>query len=145
MIVVDTNVLSEAMKPSDLRSPRAFAWWKGQSVGALFTTTITLAEVLAGIAILPAGKRRDQMQEAAEKIFATVFAQRILPFDEQAARIYAGMITVRRKAGRSSDPFDIQIAAIAKAHGMAVATRNVPDFEDVGVNVIDPWIHGNPC
>jgi toxin FitB len=141
MIVVDTNVLSEAMKPADIRSPRAFAWWREQSIDILFTTTITLAEVLAGVAILPEGKRRAQKQDAAERIFATVFAQRILPFDEAAARAYAGIITMRRKLGRSSDPFDIQIAAIAKTHGMAVATRNVPDFAEIGVEVIDPWAH----
>jgi toxin FitB len=141
MIVVDTNVLSEAMKPADIRSPRAFAWWREQPVETLFTTTITLTEILAGIAILPEGKRRALKQEAAEQIFTTVFAQRILPFDDKAARHYAAIITIRRKRGRSSDPFDIQIAAIAKAHGMAVATRNVPDFEEIGIEVIDPWAH----
>jgi toxin FitB len=141
MIVVDTNVLSEAMRPADSRSPRAFAWWREQPIGVLFTTTITLAEILAGIAILPEGKRRAQKLAAAEQIFATVFPQRILPFDETAARIYASMITVRRKLGRSTDPFDMQIAAIAKAHNMVVATRNVPDFDEIGVEIVDPWGH----
>jgi hypothetical protein len=141
MIVVDTNVLSEAMRPADGRSPRVFAWWREQPIGTLFTTTITLAEILAGIGILPDGKRRAQKQEAAERIFSTVFPQKILPFDEAAARVYAGMITVRRKLGRTTDPFDIQIAAIAKARGMAVATRNVTDFEEIGIELIDPWAH----
>jgi toxin FitB len=139
MIVVDTNVLSEAMKPAEIRSPRAFAWWREQHVESLFTTTITLAEVLAGISILPEGRRRASKQQAAEQIFATIFPQRILPFDDKAARLYATIITMRRRHGHSVDAFDVQIAAIAKAHGMAVATRNVTDFEDIGLEVIDPW------
>jgi predicted nucleic acid-binding protein len=139
MIVVDTNVLSEAMKPPDLRSPRVFAWFNAHPVEALYTTTITLAEVLAGLAILPEGKQRAQKQQRAELIFATVFPQRILSFDAAAARIYAEFITIRRRRGRSTDPFDILIAAVAKLHGMAIATRNEHDFEHLGVDVIDPW------
>jgi len=139
MIVVDTNVLSEAMKPADMRSPRVFAWWRSQPLDTMFTTTVTLAEILAGLAILPESKRRAQKQEAAERIFSIVFPRRILSFDEAAARIYADLITARRKRGGTTDPFDIQIASIAKSRGMAVATRNVPEFEQSGIEVIDPW------
>lgn len=141
MIVVDTNVLSEAMKPAGMRSPRVFAWFNEHPVDALYTTTITLAEILAGVAILPEGKKRVQKHRAAEMIFATIFPQRVLPFDAPAARIYAEFVTIRRKKGRSIDPFDILIAAVAKLHGMAVATRNEPDFDHLGVDVINPWEH----
>ena len=139
MILVDTNVLSEAMKPANLRSPRVFAWFNAHPLEVFYTTTITLAEVLAGLAILPEGKHRAQKQRSAELLFATVFPQRILPFDAAAARIYAEFITIRRRKGRSTDPFDILIAAVAKLHGMAVATRNESDFEHLGVDVINPW------
>ena len=139
MIVIDTNVLSELMKPSELRSARVFEWLQAQPTETVFTTTITLAEILAGILILPAGKRRQLMQTAAERVFTMAFAQRILPFDEASARSYAELVTIRRSRGRSIDPFDVQIAAIAKSRGMAVATRNAPDFEESGVQVIDPW------
>jgi predicted nucleic acid-binding protein len=139
MIVVDTNVLSEAMKPAQMRSSRVFAWWRSQPLEGMFTTTVTLAEILAGLAILPEGRRRAQKQEAAERIFATVFPRRILSFDQTAARIYADLITARRKRGGTTDPFDIQIASIAKSRGMAVATRNLPDFEESGIVLIDPW------
>lgn len=141
MIIVDTNVLSEAMRPIESRSPRAFAWWVEQPIETLFTTTITLAEVLAGIEVLPEGKRRASKLAAAEQIFRTVFAGKLLPFDEKAARLYANIMTVRRKLGRSTDPLDIQIASIAKAHDMAVATRNVTDFDHIGIEIIDPWTH----
>jgi predicted nucleic acid-binding protein len=87
------------------------------------------------------GKRRQQMQTAAERVFATLFRQRILPFDEASARTYADIITIRRRRGLIIDPFDIQIAAIAKSRGMAVATRNIPDFEHSGIELIDPWSH----
>jgi predicted nucleic acid-binding protein len=139
MIVVDTNVLSEVMKPAHIRSSHVLAWFNKHPVEALYTTTITLGEILAGIAILPDGKRKAQKQGAAELIFATVFSQRILPFDSAAARVYAEIITAQRKKGRTADSFDVLIAAIAKVQGMAVATRNVPDFEICGVEIVNPW------
>lgn len=139
MIVLDTNVLSELMKPAERRSGAVVNWMREQPAETVFTTTITLAEILAGIAIVPAGKRKQDMQAVAERIFATIFSGRILPFDESAARLYAEIITLRRKAGVSTEPLDIQIAAIARARGMAVATRNVSDFEDADIEVIDPW------
>jgi toxin FitB len=139
MIIVDTNVLSEVMKPAELRSAKVFTWLRSQSPDVIFTTTITLAEILAGIEILPEGKRRLEKHEAANRIFTTVFLERVLPFDENAARAYAGIISLRRKKGRTSDPFDVQIAAIAKCRAMAVATRNTAHFDDSGIEVIDPW------
>ncbi|HKM88226.1 MAG TPA: type II toxin-antitoxin system VapC family toxin [Xanthobacteraceae bacterium] len=139
MIVLDTNVVSEIMKPSESRSAKVFAWLRSYSTADVFTTAISLAEVLAGVAMLPQGKRSIAMQEAADKIFSTVFPQRILPFDETAAAAFAEIITVRRRKGLSFDALDVQIAAIAKTRGMTVATRNTIDFEDCGIDIINPW------
>jgi toxin FitB len=140
VIILDTNVLSELMKPADMRSPAVTQWMRTQRSETVFTTTITLAEVLAGIGILPDGDaRKTKMLTIAEQIFSTLFSRRILPFDEPAARAYADLVTKRRKRGLHNAPFDIQIAAVAKARGMAVATRNTPDFEDSGIDVINPW------
>jgi predicted nucleic acid-binding protein len=139
MILLDTNVVSEVMKPSAVRSAKVHAWLRPYPTADVFTTTISLAEVLAGIAILPKGRRKIDLQRAAEKIFATVFPQRILPFDEAAAGAFAELVTVRRRKGLSFDALDVQIAAIAKSRGMTIATRNVVDFEDSGIDVINPW------
>ncbi len=139
MIVLDTNVVSEVMKPPASRSAKVSAWLRSYPTAEVFTTTISLAEVLAGIAMLPQGKRRIEMREAADKIFSTVFPQRILPFDEAAAAAFADIMTVRRRKGLTFDALDVQIAAIAKSRGMTVATRNAVDFADSGIEVIDPW------
>ena len=139
MIVLDTNVLSELMKPSGHRSPRVADWLRHQPAEGIFTTTVTMAEIFAGIAILPDGRRKAQIHAAADSIFDTAFARRVLPFDEASARAYADIVTARRGAGQPIAPLDIQIAAIARAHRMAVATRNVPDFQESGVELIDPW------
>jgi predicted nucleic acid-binding protein len=140
VIIIDTNVLSELMKPAERRAPVVTQWMRAQPPQTIFLTTITLAEVLAGIAILPDGDRKKTKQAIGEKIFSTLFAGRILPFDEPAARIYADIVTQRRKRGRHNAPLDVQIASVARAHGMAVATRNISDFEDSGIELIDPWL-----
>lgn len=139
MIVLDTSVISEIMKPPSLRSATVFGWLRSYPTAEVFTTAITFAEVLAGIAILPQGKRRIDLQKAADKIFSTVFLQRILPFDEAAAPAYADLITIRRRRAVTFDALDIQIAAITKSRGMTVATRNVIDFEGCGIDIINPW------
>ncbi len=139
MIVLDTNVVSEIMKPAASRSERVFAWLQSYALGDVFTSAITLGEVLAGIAMLPEGKRRSALQEALAKMVATVFRQRILPFDEAAASAFADIMAVRRRKGLTFEALDVQIAGIAKSRGMAVATRNAIDFEDCGIDVIDPW------
>lgn len=139
MIIIDTNVLSELMKPAERRAPIVMQWMRGQQPKSIFLTTITMAEVLAGIAMLPDGEKRKAKQAIGEKIFSTLFAGRILPFDEPAARIYADIVTQRRIRGRHNAPLDVQVASVARAHGMAVATRNISDFEDSGIELIDPW------
>ena len=137
MIVLDTNVLSEAIRP--MPSRRVLEWLAVQPASGLFTTTVSEAEFLYGLALLPTGKRRTSLEAAARRMFDDDFAQRVLPFDRAAATAFALIAAVRRKKGRPISEFDAQIAAIARIHGAAVATRNVDDFRDCGIEVIDPW------
>ena len=137
MIVLDTNVLSEASQPAPAR--RVLDWLAAQQPARLFTTTISEAEFLYGLALLPAGKRRTGLEQAARRMFGEDFTNRVLPFDSAAAHAFALIAAVRRKKGRPIGDFDAQIAAIARSHGAAVATRNVGDFSDCGIDVIDPW------
>ena len=137
MIVLDTNVLSEAVRPAPAR--RVLDWLAAQPPSSLFTTTVTEAEFLYGLALLPAGKRRTSLEEAARRMFEQDFAQRVLPFDRAAASAFATIAATRRKKGQPISEFDAQIAAIARTHGAAVATRNVGDFQDCGIEIVDPW------
>lgn len=137
MIVLDTNVLSEALKPRP--SATVLRWLGAQASPAVFTTTITLAEILYGIEALPRGIRRAQLFDAVEKMFAEQFEGRILPFDEDAARQYAVIVASRHAIGRPISQFDAMIAAIARSHRAAVATRNTGDFEHCDIAVVDPW------
>jgi predicted nucleic acid-binding protein len=137
VIILDTNVLSEALKP--VPSDAVLRWLAAQSPSAVFTTTITLAEVLYGVETLPRGKRQTRLVAAVEKMFAEEFEGRILPFDEDAARVFAGIVASRNTAGRPISQFDAMIAAIARCHRAAVATRNTADFDRCGIQVLDPW------
>lgn len=140
MIILDTNVLSELMKPADVRATMVVQWMREQQPDDVFTTTISLAEILAGISFLSDKDRRKKpLQTIANQIFSELLGGRVLPFDEAAARVFAEIAAERRRRGLHNAPLDVQIAAVAKARGMAVATRNVSDFEDSGVDVIDPW------
>jgi toxin FitB len=138
MIVLDTNVLSETLKPTP--EPRVLAWLKAQPRPSLFTTTVTRGEILRGIRILPDGKRRQGLWEAALTIFEEEFAGRILNYDNPAADLYADIGASRRAAGKPISQFDAQIAAVTRSRGAALATRNVRDFEDCGIEVINPWL-----
>ena len=102
-------------------------------------TTVTEAEILTGIALLPYGRRQHGLSEAAARVFTTLFAGRILVFDSDAANIYAEIFAQRHAAGRPISQADYQIAAIARSREASIATRNVRDFEGVGVEFIDPW------
>lgn len=139
MIVLDTNVTSEIMKPPQLRSAQVAAWVESCGPTDVFTSTVSLGEVLAGIAMLPLGKRKIALREAADKMFSTVFPMRILPFDEAAALAFAEIMAAKRRMDRTILALDAQIAGIAKSRGMAVATRNVVDFEGYGVAIVNPW------
>lgn len=137
MIVLDTNVLSELMRSA----PEAMVtnWVATQSAANLFITTITQAEILHGVLLLPRGRRRDAIEAAADAMFEEDFAGRILTFSSHAAHAYAEIAIARRQSGRPISHFDAQIAAIAKSMGAGVATRNVADFAGCGIKVIDPW------
>jgi toxin FitB len=140
VIILDTNVVSEVMKPVPSRT--VTAWLSGRR-DELFTTAITVAEILYGIELLPKGRRRDSLQESAEATLAVDFADHILDYDESAARIFALISSVRRSHGRPIGIHDAQIAAIAKCHHAALATRDVGDFEGCGLRLVNPWEGGN--
>lgn len=137
MIVLDTNVVSELMKASPDES--VVGWVAAQPAALLHVASITQAEILHGILLLPAGRKRAAIQAAAEAMFAAEFAGRILPFASDAAADYARIAADRRKAGRPISQFDAQIAAIALSSRATIATRNVAHFEGCGVRVLDPW------
>lgn len=137
MIILDTNVVSELMLPSP--ALRVSEWIAQQPASDLFLTTITEAELRYGVEILPVGRRRDRLLAAIEGMLSEDFAGRILPFDSNAARAYSVIGALRRAAGQPIDHSDCQIAAIARSMRASVATRNVRDFEDSGVALINPW------
>lgn len=137
MIVLDTNVVSELMRPSP--NPAVEAWLDRQPAASLFLSAISEAELRYGVAVMPEGKRRDTIAIEIERTLTRNFAGRILPFDSDAARAYASISADRRAAGQPGSQLDCQIAAIARSRGAAVATRNVSDFEGCGIAVIDPW------
>ena len=137
MIIVDTNVLSEVIRP--VPAGKVLDWMVAQPASALFTTTITLGEVLYGLELIAPGKRRTALQEAIETMFEDQFADRILTFDQDAARAFADISAKCRRLGRPIGEMDAQIAGIALSRGAAIATRNVRDFRDCGVELIDPW------
>ena len=136
MIVVDTNVVSELMRPSP--EPTVRGWVRSHKGHELYTTSITLAEIRYGIERLPGGRRQDLLRTTAEDVFAA-FEDQILPFDAAAALQYASIVTTRDDAGLPIDGFDAQIAAICGVHQATLATRNVKDFRDTGIDVTDPW------
>ena len=137
MFILDTNVVSELMRPAP--DPAIASWVAERATSSLFLTAVTEAELRFGLAVMPPGKRRDGLAAGLERMLETGFANRILPFDSAAARAYAGIAAKRRFAGRGVAPTDCQIAAIARARGMAVATRNVRDFEEMRIDVFNPW------
>ncbi len=137
MIVLDTNVISELMRPEP--NPDVLAWAARQPRTELYTTDINRAEILYGIAALPEGRRRRVLAAAAEGMFAEDFAGRILAFGASAAAHYPTIVQARRRIGNPIEGFDALIAATALAEGASVATRDIAGFADCGVTVIDPW------
>ncbi len=137
MIVLDTNIISELLLP--VPQPAVVDWLADQSPAAIFTTTVTEAEILYGLRLLPDGRRRRELEAAILPIFTQDLAGRVLPFDREAADVYGSIATERRKAGRPISQFDAQIASITISRGAALATRNVADFEGVGLVIINPW------
>lgn len=137
MILLDTNVISEPLRREP--EPRVIQWIDAQLLETLYLSTITVAELRAGIALLPAGKRRTGLQENLEQRLLPLFAGRVLPFDLACTQAYAELIANARKAGLAIAAADGYIAAIAAAHGFAVATRDISPFEAAGTTVINPW------
>ena len=137
MIILDTNVLSELMRAEP--EPRVIRWVDAQPQVGLFTTAITEAEVLYGVEIAPEGKRRDNLREAAHKLFSRVMAGRVLSFDSAAAEAFSQIAARRRKMGRPISHPDAQISAIAKREEAILATRNEDDFAGCGIRLINPW------
>jgi len=129
--------VSEGSKP--LPSEIVLSWLDAQISSTVFTTAITVAEMFNGVEAMPHGKRRTRLVEIVEKVFTQEFAGRILPFDENAARVYATLVASRYAAGRPVSDFDAMIAAIARTHHATVATRKTAHFELCGVHLIDPW------
>lgn len=138
MIILDTNVISEALKPQP--HPAVRTWLDNQPAETLYLTSVTLAELWFGIGVMPAGRRRAALTQAVEGL-NPLFEGRILDFDTRAARCYADRAVRARAAGQGLPTPDGYIAAIAAAHDHAVATRDTAPFKAAGVAVIDPWQH----
>lgn len=138
MILVDTNVVSEVMKVAP--SATVVEWLNQQKSSSLYVSTITLGEIEYGLRLLPVGKRRLQLKESFERFVSLAFTQRILVYDEAAARHYGEVMGLRKEMGRPMSVPDGQIVAIARANGLKVATRNTSDFKDCGVDLIDPFL-----
>lgn len=137
MILVDTNVISEFMSSPPHEQVRH--WLNRQDRETLFLPSIAVAEIVFGLGVMPDGRRKSLLRERFEQFLALIFADRILPFGESEARIY-GEIRARRQArGRAISNFDAQIAAIARCRGLGLATRNVKDFTDCELRLINPW------
>lgn len=137
MIILDTNVLSELMRSRP--SPRVQAWVAQQPPTEFFTTSITEAEILYGIELISKGERREALLAAAEAMFSEDFVGRVFAFDSDAARIFSRIAAHRRQLGRPISHADAQIAAITRTRGAKLATRNVADFRDCGLEILDPW------
>lgn len=138
MIVLDTNVLSEVLRSRP--APQVLAWMNGLRASTVYVSSVTQAEMLLGVALLPAGKRRDALGAQVASLFSQHFTNRCLPFDALAAPHYARIVSSRMRAGRPIHTEDGQIAAVACSRGYGVATRNVADFSGIpDLRIINPW------
>ncbi len=137
MIVLDTNVLSEIMRPEP--EPRVFIWLESIPASQTAVTAVTVAEILYGIGRMPQGTRRRALAAAAEAIFDEDFRGRILAFNADAAIEYAALVVERESIGRPISMADAQIAAVCRVYNYALATRNSRDFESTGVKTVNPW------
>jgi predicted nucleic acid-binding protein len=136
MIVIDTNVVSELMRPVP---DRAVVEWVGGAGPELCTTAVTVAEIRYGLERLAEGRRKDRLRGVADEVF-TMFSDYVLPFDAEAADQYALIVSHCDGIGRPIEGFDAQIAAICRTHTAVLATRNTKDFRETGVDLIDPWL-----
>ncbi|MDP3288255.1 MAG: type II toxin-antitoxin system VapC family toxin [Methyloversatilis sp.] len=137
MIILDTNVVSELLRP--VPDERVVAWVRAQRQSSLFTTVITRGEMLFGVCLLPEGRRRQELLREVIAVFSDDMAERVLDFGSEAADAYAEIAATRRSQGRPVSQSDAMIAGIARSRGADLATRNVRDFESCGVTLINPW------
>jgi predicted nucleic acid-binding protein len=137
MILIDTNVISEVMKVSP--SLQVLEWLNHQDSNELYVSAITIGEIEYGLRILPDGRRRLELKERFGRFISAAFTQRILAFDVSAARTYGDVMGLRKELGRPMSMPDGQIAAIARCRGLSIATRNTSDFEECGVDLINPF------
>ena len=138
MIILDTNVVSEVLRPAP--ETRVMAWLEGQPRASIFTSAVTQGEILYGIRLMSDGQRRKKLWQAALAIFSDDFSGRVLSFDDEAASQYAEIAASRRAAGRPISQFDAVIASIARSRGATLATRNAKDFEGCGIELVNPWV-----
>jgi toxin FitB len=139
VIILDTNVISELTKLDP--DPVVLAWSDRQALSLLHATAVTEAEMLFGIRALPAGRRRDDFERAVLTFFSVVLASRVLPFDRVSADHFANLAAARRQQGRRVGTADLQIAAMALANNASLlVTRNIDDFKDCGVPLLNPWV-----
>ena len=138
MIVLDTNVISEMMLPRP--EPKVSAWLDMQPEENLWTTSIVIAELVSGIDRMPAGRKQTALREAIEGMIAGDFRGQILQFDVPAARCYGRILATRQQMGRPITQMDALIAATSLANGATLATRNTSDFENCGVQLVNPWL-----
>ena len=136
MIVLDTNVLSALMQPHD---SKVIAWLDQQPPESIWTTAVTIFEIRFGIALLPSGRRQRQLADAFAKVLDEDLEGRILPFDNEAAAEAANLAAERRAIGKPLDFRDIEIAGIVAATRATLATRNVRHFQDLRIELVDPW------
>jgi predicted nucleic acid-binding protein len=137
LIILDTNVFSEIFRPRP--DPRVAAAITSWPLAEVFLTAVTVAEILSGIARMPDGRRKVTLVEATEGILVDDFRNKVLPFDLETSALYADLVANRFGAGRPISIADGQIAAICRQHGATLATRNIRDFELLGLDLIDPW------
>jgi len=137
LIVLDTDVLSELARPAP--DPRVVDWVDVQDVADLVVTAITAAEIRAGVALLPDGRRRRQIEGRMEHLLSDVFGGQVLVFDGESSRHYAAIVAARTRAGRPIGALDAQIGAVCLQFDATLATRNTPDFEGIGLRIVDPW------
>ena len=138
MIILDTNVISEMMRPS--MSPSVVEWFASVERSRLATSVIVEAEIRAGLELLPEGRRRSSLVALADGIFGFELAGRVFPVDRECATAFAELNSVRQAKGRPLARFDGLIAATAQVHSCTLATRNVKDFADLDVDIVNPWI-----
>ncbi len=137
MIVLDTNVLSELIKPTP--TPHVLRWVDDQDSTELVITSITAAELRAGVAVVPRGRRKETIGRQIERVINDVFGGYVLPFDSRSSSHYADIVATGRRRGRTMSALDVQIAAICRQHDATLATRNITDFEALNLPLVNPW------